>query len=277
MDNCKLCVDRECAECPTFTSCSLCIEHTDGNLEDCQCQQGYTYSTKTDECIFDECLEGCLQCEEDNIVDCRLCDEGYVYMPSSTICTANCPTGFTNDGVICSGVAGCIFSLEFTNDQLFLGPWTDTINELVMTGSADGPFQVFDRGIWFDGVDDFLSVADFTLNHSFTINIWLRPFTAFDVYSSSTLSITSQGTTYLLVSDANLEGTAAIPFEIWHHLSVQVALGKGASNMKLWIDGVQDGAVDVPNYAFIDTLPRYFGRNADATNYYKGFIYSYKI
>ena len=47
--------------------------------------------------------------------------------------------------------------------------------------------------------------------------------------------------------------------------------------MKLWVDGVEDGTVDMPNYAAIDKLPRYFGLNADETNYYKGFVYSYKI
>jgi hypothetical protein len=65
---------------------------------------------------------------------------------------------------------------------------------------------VYNKGIWFDGVDDFLTLSGLSLNTSFTIDIWLRPTNSDYIFSTAALALSGLSVT---TAFGTLEATTA--------------------------------------------------------------------
>lgn len=86
------------------------------------------------------------------------------------ICLPYCPSGFIKTSLC-------------TEDRKKFDLIFDAINyeggDLNITGGSSlveegsDPMSIFKRGLWFGG-DDYLTMQNLTLNHSFTLNIWVR-------------------------------------------------------------------------------------------------------
>jgi hypothetical protein len=50
--------------------------------------------------------------------------------------------------------------------------------------SAD-PYLVDDRGVYFDGINDFLTIHDLIVHHTFAMTFWMKPESSGTLYSSS--------------------------------------------------------------------------------------------
>jgi len=50
---------------------------------------------------------------------------------------------------------------------------------------VDDPFLTSDRGMWHDGRYNFMTFADLTLSHTWTIEVWINPVMPGTIFSSN--------------------------------------------------------------------------------------------
>jgi hypothetical protein len=56
------------------------------------------------------------------------------------------------------------------------------------TGPAGtDPYSIYRRGVWFDGVQQYITMAGYVLNHTFTIDIWANIYANSALFSVSKL------------------------------------------------------------------------------------------
>ncbi len=55
------------------------------------------------------------------------------------------------------------------------------------TVEASDPRPAYKRGIWFDGTNDYLNISGLSLNHSFTMELWVR------IYNERSFFTTTDG------------------------------------------------------------------------------------
>jgi hypothetical protein len=89
----------------------------------------------------------------------------------------------------CEGTPNQVLCLVF-DEEISYNTWTDGINNIKIVGGnsevttdSDEPVPIFKRGLWFDGVNDFLKVINFSMHHTFTIEQWIRPIVPISFYS----------------------------------------------------------------------------------------------
>ena len=70
-----------------------------------------------------------------------------------------------------------IFHVVFTD--CFVETWTDSVLGKIVNGGItaveDLPLLIKQRGLYFNGIDDFLVINLVMLSHSFTLEFWVRP------------------------------------------------------------------------------------------------------
>lgn len=147
------------------------------------------------------------------------------------------------------------------------------------------PERTFERSIAFDGADDYVDMDDvLDLNpNGFTISAWIKINTLtggmsiaskrnYDYDNGYDFKVTATGKLELSwgASGANvLTGNTTIPINKWHH----VAGIYDGSNMKLYIDGVEDTSGNLPQPQNTDYRFRIAaaGKNT-VTSYFNGTI-----
>ena len=115
-------------------------------------------------------------------MECEKCESGFFMLEGTNICHEDCPTGFEKDG------QACVFSesIEITFDV--------TVNDHISHGfsliaeelrpSETNPKIFSNRGMYFDG-SNYLELDKLTLNHSFTISMWIRVLDNGNIFSIS--------------------------------------------------------------------------------------------
>jgi hypothetical protein len=143
-----------------------------------------------------------------------------------------CPTGFENSGeprrqCILSGEAGAIISSVNFADNETQWPFTAQYNGRFEGPILHGKHPVLlpNRGLYFDGNDDFMRMYDIRLNFQMTIHAWIYVFSDHGhLFSLETASPCNK----LLCGD--------------NELAVKFANNAGAKIYGRWDDEDSDGA-----------------------------------
>ena len=174
-------MDDQCGICPHWDDCTDCIDLASptGEDGDCVCNSGYVYDIAAFKCVM--CHEACAICDSAYFFDCTECKDGFFLQRNSTICLAYCPSGtIPNEELnICEtddsdDVAFC------ANFESKLVVVQSAYDITIVNGSdPDGPdssdpIPIYLRGLYFDGVDDYLTINNLVLSSDFTLTMWIR-------------------------------------------------------------------------------------------------------
>jgi hypothetical protein len=158
------------------------------------------------------------------------------------------------------------------------------------TQGTFSPFSLPD-GYWssfFDGTNDRLTIADNAVlrpgTGNFTIEAWVYRAAAGAAHTifakgASTptgfvFGITSSDTLRFTNTSSNIDSTGTVAANTWVHVAV-VREGTGANQLKLYINGVQDGQGTVST-DFNQTEEARIGENRGATDDFNGYISNFR-
>ena len=157
------------------------------------------------------------------------------------------------------------------------------------TQGTFSPFSV-DNGYWsnfFDGTNDRLTIADNAAlrpgTGNFTIEAWVyraaagAAHTIFAKGGASTgfvFGITSGNVLRFTDTTSNIDSTGTIAANTWVHVAV-AREGTGSNQLKLYINGVQDGQGTVST-DFNQTEEARIGENRGATDDFNGYISNFR-
>jgi len=157
--------------CSDFENCTQCIENAEFRPEPtCLCMEGFSYDAESNSCS--QCHPWCKDCSEYDNLSCTECNDGYFLQAEGSICLQNCPTGYIEDADSnsCIGVApeeiSCVtfdkvecYDWDYNPDDLQEFPvnYIGGVNPTARDG--DEPVAIYNRGLYFDGVNDFLTLT----------------------------------------------------------------------------------------------------------------------
>lgn len=124
----------------------------------------------------------------------------------ASTCSEYCATGFVPDydenkckgtyGLVADFIFDCSGTTMMTSDQ----SWHDTRSidgtkwtVTLFKGSGGHyetaePYLVDDRGLLFDGINDYMTVKGLIVHHTFAMTFWMNPTTSGTLYSSSAIN-----------------------------------------------------------------------------------------
>lgn len=168
-----------------------------------------------------------------------------------------------------------------------------SINNFTITrngGTTQGTFTPYGANWsnYFDGTGDFLSVANNVAlqmgSGAFTLEAWVFrgalsvAHTIFAKGGASTgfvLGITSTNVLRFTDTTTNISSTGTIPVNTWTHVAV-VREGTGANQLKLYINGVNDGTgTSATNFTQTEQLQ--IGRDRSGASDFNGYISNARI
>ena len=310
--HCNVCTDPRCDDCPDWVNCEQCIENAEFRPEPlCFCKENFTYDNDSNTCS--ECHPWCQECHDADNLSCDVCAPGYYLQPGTTICLQNCPTGYENDDEnrTCIGTPPTEISCaKFDKVECYdwdYNPEEPTEFLVNYFGGAssvaregDEPVAIYLRGLWFDGVDDFLTVTGpggFMLNVSFTIEVWIRLnnqnnfFTSYNYEMSAgqKLQFTGSGLKLQFI-DRDAEETVeedegSLIEGQWMNIAVTAEWQQEhkRTHVSLYTNTVLQKNRNLNNYAIEDSsdYEHFIGvdrdDNKDFANFFQGFIYSFCI
>ena len=194
-EDCNLCNDRLCSVCINFDEGAAICEQCKSNSSNgdgsqaCECLTQFFFDEVSDSC--ESCHVACDECADfgDNTnKSCTACASGYFLHPDSHTCLDFCPTGFTENGIVCDRDSNTMLNLSLTTwEQDFKIIYDGTIP--IIRGS-DADYDSADpwlynsldnqRMFYFDGVDDCMYIPEETtdinylrLFHTMTIQVWV--------------------------------------------------------------------------------------------------------
>jgi hypothetical protein len=194
----------------------------------CECLAGFSRLTDNDACGLEgvelctglinatEC-EYCLPNTTDWFGGCKRCKENFFLQPSEEACMAKCPTGFTENGeprrqcIRDGDIGDIVLSVNFNDNETqwpFLAQFNGRFEGPVLVGRH--PVLLPNRGLYFDGHDDFMRMYDIRLNFQMTIHAWVYVFGdhghLFSLETASPCNKLLCGDNELAVKFANVDG-----------------------------------------------------------------------
>lgn len=110
---------------------------------------------------------------------CTKCQTGKYLLGDVGYCASECPSGYSTVAGVCTPSGTLNWSFNFDQPKSDFSAAAGDIT--IVGGFADGtpfiddPFPATGRGAWFNGDIDHYTVNGLTLNHSFTIEFFLKP------------------------------------------------------------------------------------------------------
>jgi len=157
----------------------------------------------------------CVDCQDsDTEIHCNECLPGYIFSLGSDICLNFCATGFKEvagettceesaqvdyDGLVASftftgaNSANLYWTYLASADSYTSGSHSWTIklyggNSELKIDTTDDPFATDDRGLYFDGVRNYMTSQMLVLHSTFAMNVWVKPFGSGTIFSSSQIA-----------------------------------------------------------------------------------------
>ena len=171
-------------------------------------------------------------------------------------------------------------------NNTFLDSSTNNFTITRNGNTTQGTFSPFSQTGWsnfFDGTDDYLSIADNAVlrpgTSNFTLEAWIwrgASGAAHTIYAKGGAStgivfqVTSTNVLRFTHTTTNIDSTGTISANAWTHVAV-VREGTGTNQTKLYINGTQDGQGTVST-DFTQTEEVRIGTNRGATDDFNGYI-----
>jgi hypothetical protein len=171
-------------------------------------------------------------------------------------------------------------------NNTFLDSSTNNFTITRNGNTTQGTFSPFSQTGWsnyFDGTDDYLSVADNAVLRpgagAFTLEAWIyrgASGAAHTIYAKGGAStgivfqVTSGNVLRFTHTTTNIDSTGTVSADTWTHVAV-VREGTGTNQTKLYINGTQDGQGTVST-DFTQTEEVRIGTNRGATEDFNGYI-----
>ena len=173
-------------------------------------------------------------------------------------------------------------------NNTFLDSSTNNFTITRNGNTTQGSFSPFSKpdgrwGNFFDGTDDYLSVADNAVLRfgagAFTLEAWIYRNAAGAAHTIYAKGGASTGISFLVTSGnvlrfthttTNIDSTGTVSANAWVHVAV-VREGTGTNQTKLYINGVNDGQGTVST-DFTQTEEVRIGTNRGATDDFAGYI-----
>ena len=212
---------------------------------------------------------------------------------NGTIYTA----AFTPPTAPVAAITGTVLQLDFANGGIIDQTGKNNL-ETVGDARVSTAVKKYNSGsMYFDGTGDYLlmpSSANFELAGNFTIEFWMRPATAaFGAGGKAIFSIgsTDPNTTVIRLNGAVLQfwingstsgiatcSTTNIAADTWYHVAL-VRNGTGTNNVKLYLNGVQDGTFAAARNEVIAAAAMVVGRHGATqdSGSYTGYIDDLRI
>lgn len=172
----------------------------------------------------------CLNCLQTDIDGCTQCSSGFLV---ENLCIAQCPTGYSLSGSICSLSTTLILETKFDNSVSLLEnsfqEWHTTDYSSFATPSKASPLLTIDRGLWFvenSMMETYLSLMVSPIS---TLFLWVSPVSYGRILKNSvfTLEYTENGfeiaVYFRLQSSGLAETSLVIPATAgWNYLEIQI-------------------------------------------------------
>jgi hypothetical protein len=271
------------------------------------------------------CGNNCADCSDGY---CNVCEYGYWLDNTETVCINWCPSGTTYDDARESGKCvtdnsmATLIDLTFDcEDPTVYSPYiqrdfqvdlagtleygNDYAETVYVYGGAnqdaiqlDDPRPIMNRGYWFNGECQFLTIKGFKWALNFSVGGWAKWHNLYGSFISwsnmdaaNPLEVPEFNDLYCPKSEdgkCRLEnsnahhrytGTTSISLFVWKYFSHAINTYKGTSTVLEGHDGVVATLYTGPSYARIyennETLVGAFtGENATYNYFWKGFLYS---
>ena len=310
---CSICKTSLCTQCTGNgdNMCYACKINAILENNECICPHG-TYNTDGGEECYD-CIDACTQCYDGNDYSCTVCTGSYSYQPhASNACLDICPYGYSSTNNVCNGSDSCI-ALQFDKITRQWSTENGTpilFSELDSATSTDDQFTYKNRGAYFDGTDNLMTLdlaAKLYLHSSMSFHTWFYSqdtdgslfSKSYNDYSSSTssgfLDIQLSGaqsiSVYVYVDGAENVATFSPAYNTneWGHLAIifDYDVDNQNTNLTFIVDGVTqaaqqtiDGGLVMDRLNSEGALGARFDGSATGrtvTNYFNGFIFSLNI
>lgn len=289
-DNCSPCEEAECLLCPSFLgTCTECVPNaqlTPPNT--CECDENFLYDP-VDHACERICHPYCEVCPVDiTNYNCAECKTDHFMLPRSTICYDFCQNGLEEVGKTCERTEGYQACVKF--DKRFLEKTiTGDANIRTQGGEnidieqADDPLPIYKRGLWMDGVDDFVNLFGLTVALEHTVEMWIRPEVEGGViFSISKISHAAPGDEDLLVFAVRPPIEAPQEWTLIAY-TIEWLSDSETTAMVVYHDGVTaftttlDGPVlDRPSYSHIlGAEMNSFAGLGFKDSFFRGFIWSF--
>ncbi|CAG9335200.1 unnamed protein product [Blepharisma stoltei] len=183
---CRLCRDKECLSCTTFTGeCLTCISNAYKPSDHCMCIASALWIFSSQSCEL--CNPSCSVCSYLNTDNCLACATGYSM--NSGKCVKSCSSGYLNSPIGCVLAKKLIFDLDLNT---LSGVVYDKASSIpVITGSSekfypdyedDDPIPAYMRGFYFNGKSSIMRMPEYSnymspkliIASMFAISIWIN-------------------------------------------------------------------------------------------------------
>ena len=291
------------------------IKEWNDQIEECNCEPGQWFDPFTKKCRH--CSHHCMECSDVEIQQgfhCKACENGYHFLKNSDICVKHCPTGEKRYNHSCDGEANYVvdFVFDLQNKDVINREWSydgkyvshgkDVSWSVKMYGGEESaeieeydPYIIEDRGLWFDGQQQYNTIKNLTLSHDFTISSWIKPHGTGAIFSSSDLmekSYKFNRSLYLSAMASSYEWTdsyhnsnldfAEVHLYEWQHISLMIGWDQNSQQSKVsfGLNGVREETTT--NHVTLDFPENNHVMGAMVkddlrTSFYKGFIYSFRV
>jgi len=301
--------------------CAMCIDLEDCNsffkakTESCACKSGQYWDGT---CCCRDCSDNCAHCTALGPNHCSACDLGYFFAKDSDTCLDFCASGFIEAGTSKECYCGDTmtskfqFKLELCESEDLQWQYQGTSDcspysanwTIDLWGGAerdkcqkDDPYPTDDRGLWFDGKMEYLTLQGLVLHHTSTVSLWVKPHGYGTLFSSSRRDDPDYAQTQIRFGicenklefddtyrpEAHFYSSLSVEFYYWQHTAFTIKWDQASLSTlaTMFIDNTNVGSKhyqgitqDMPDELSLHTIGT-LESDGELMNYYRGFIWSF--
>jgi hypothetical protein len=165
--DCNLCLDPLCQDCSHWDNCNACLVNAEMDaLGVCHCNDHMFFNKSSLKCEF--CHEHCETCTGRGLYECVQC-AGVLYKTEGTICVDECASGMK----VSPDTESCTPKTRTSPSKVTFNR-NDTALDMTEFLAVAHATPIYLRGLWFNGLNNYIELEEFVLNPTFSLNFWVR-------------------------------------------------------------------------------------------------------